>query len=98
MTSCALPLIKDRTQELKIYEGSYTDTSGNKLFIGQENNHLYYIWNGLDQRNFFPLYFDESDEFSSMVLNILFIRNEKNEIIKAYCRPGGKKTLATKNL
>lgn len=99
ISSCNLPLVKDNLQEFKIYEGYYTDSSGNKLTISQEDNHLYYIWNDHDQRKFFPLYYEEYDWFSSMYLTILFMRNEKNEIVKAYCRLGdGKIAWVTKNI
>lgn len=96
ITTCNLPEIKDKKQELKIYEGHYTDISGNKLDINQENNQLYYIWNNRDQRNFFPLYYEGDDWFSSMYLTVLFIRNEKNEIVKACCRLGNGKTIWVK--
>jgi creatinine amidohydrolase len=96
VTSCALPVVKDRREQYKLYEGVYEDAAGKKLVIGQEDNHLYYIWNGIDQRKFYPLYYESEDKFSSVPLEVLFIRNEKNEIIKAWCSFRGEVFWATR--
>ena len=85
VAACALPPVKDCSAQLKIYEGNYETTEGKKLLIGQEKNHLYYLWNGMDQRNFYPLGFISEDRFSAVPLEILFIRNERNEITRAWC-------------
>jgi creatinine amidohydrolase len=87
---CPLPAAKDRKEEFKIYEGIYEDASGKKLVIGQEENHLYYIWNGIDQRKFYPLYNNGEDRFSAVPLEILFVRNENNEAVKAWCSIRGE--------
>lgn len=90
VTSCALPIAKDRTAEYSLLEGSYTAADGKKLIISQKNNTLYFIWNGSDTRNFFYLYKDAADYFSSMYMNILFVKNEKEVVEKAWCQSRGE--------
>ena len=90
ITTCALPVAKDRTNEYSLLEGSYTDVSGKKLVISQKNSILYFTWNGVDARNFFHLYKDAPDYFSSMGLNILFVKNEKGLVEKAWCQYRGE--------
>jgi creatinine amidohydrolase len=96
VANCVLPVAKDRSEQYKVYEGVYDDASGKKLVIGQEDNHLYYIWNGIDQRKFYPLYYEDADMFSSVPFEILFIRNERNEVIKAWCSLRGETFWVTK--
>ncbi|HEV8079772.1 MAG TPA: creatininase family protein [Chitinophagaceae bacterium] len=96
ITTCTLPQVKDRSTEYKKYEGTYTDTSGKKLIINQKDNILYYIWNGRDGRNFFHLYRDGEDFFSSIAFNILFVKNENGEVIKAWCQYRGTSFWVTK--
>lgn len=83
---CKLPVSKDHKTEYSAYEGEYSDTSGKKLIIFQKNNVLYYIWNNRDLTNFFSLHKISDDYFSAYPIQILFIRNEKGEIVKAWCR------------
>lgn len=90
ITTCALPAAKDRTAEYSLLEGSYTAPDGKKLVISQKNNTLYFVWNGADARNFFNLYKDAPDYFSSMGINILFVRNEKEVVEKAWCQLRGE--------
>lgn len=102
VTNCVLPVAKDRTTEYNSFEGSYTDATGKKLTINQKNNTLYFVWDGRDARNFFHLYKDASDYFSSIAMNILFIRNEKgsstgSEVQKAWCQYRGESFWVTKD-
>ena len=97
VTNCALPVAADRTAEYSLLEGSYSDASGKKLVITQKNNILYFVWDGRDARNFFHLYKDAPDYFSSMGLNILFVRNEKNIVEKAWCQMRGESFWVTKD-
>lgn len=90
VTNCSLPVAKDRTVEYTAFEGSYTDGSGKKLIINQKNNTLYFVWDGRDGRSFFHLYKDAPDYFSSMSMNILFIKNEKGMVEKAWCQYRGE--------
>lgn len=90
ITSAALPVFKDRKEAYKQYEGDYISDKGLTCSISMEGNKLIYIWNGRDQRNFFPLYADAEDYFTSLPLNILFIKNEKGEVAKAWCRFRGQ--------
>ena len=101
VTNCALPVAKDRTIEYTAFEGSYTDGSGKKLVITQKNNTLYFVWDGRDTRSFFHLYKDATDYFSSMALNILFVRNDKgfstsSAVEKAWCQYRGESFWVTK--
>ncbi len=96
ITTCTLPAIKNRTGEYSQYEGTYTDTSGRKLIVSQKDNTLYYIWNGRDLRNFFPLYKDGEDFFTSILMQILFMKNEKGEIVKAWSKLRGETIWFTK--
>jgi len=101
VTNCALPVATNRTVEYSAYEGSYADAAGKKLVITQKNNILYFVWDGRDARNFFHLYKDAPDYFSSMAMNILFVRNEKgsssgSEVEKAWCQYRGENFWVTK--
>jgi hypothetical protein len=84
-----LPPAKNYTEQYKAYVGEYTDTSGKKLVISQENNRLNYVWNNRDLKNFFTLPKNADDYFSAFPLQIFFIRNEKGEVVKALCRDVG---------
>ena len=97
ITTCALPAVKDNTAVYGILEGSYTAPDGKKLIIFQKNNNLYFIWNGVDASNFFHLYKDATDYFSSMGLNILFVRNETGVVEKAWCQVRGESFWALKD-
>ena len=96
VTNCALPVAKDRTAEYAVFEGSYTDSTGKKLSINQKNNLLYFVWDGRDGRNFFHLYKDGPESFSSMSMNILFVKNEKGVVEKAWCQYRGESFWTTK--
>lgn len=91
VATCELPQVKDRSGKLIEYAGSYETADGKKIVIGQEGNHLYYIWNGFDRRNFFPLYFNDEDYFSGVQMDVLFLRNDKNEIVKAWVSINGQR-------
>ena len=91
------PIVKNRTTEYAGFEGSYNDAAGKKLTINQKNNSLYFVWDGRDARNFFHLYKDAPDYFSSMAMNILFIRNEKGTIEKAWCQYRGESFWVTRD-
>jgi creatinine amidohydrolase len=97
VTNCALPVAKDRTPEYSLLEGTYSDASGKKLVISQKNNILYFVWDGRDSRNFFHLYKDAPDYFSSMNMNILFIKNESGKPEKAWCQFRGENFWVTKD-
>lgn len=93
---CALPAVKDRSTEYALYEGTYSDSSGGKLVISQKNNKLYFVWNGRDTRNFFHLYKDAPDFFTSMNMNLLFVKNEDGVVTKAWCQFRGESFWVTK--
>lgn len=90
ITACSLPAMKNRSIEYSAYEGSYTSLSGKKLMVNQKENRLYYVWDGRDLRNFYPLYKDADDYYSSVPMTLLFVKNEKGEVIKAWCRLRGE--------
>jgi len=86
-----LPKSKERSGEFKDFEGIYTNEKGDlKLEISQKDNVLHYILNGRDLRNFFHLYKDGTDYYSSMYINILFIRDKNGKVEKAWCRNRGE--------
>lgn len=89
-STCALPQRKDRTKLYEPYTGTYVNQKGIQLVISQKDNILHFIWNGKDTRNFFHLYQDAPDSFSSMNMNILFVRNDTGQIVKAWCRFRGE--------
>jgi hypothetical protein len=97
VTHCVLPIAKDRTAEYSLLEGSYSDASEKKLVISQKNNTLYFVWDGRDTRHFFHLYKDAPDYFSSMGLNILFVKNETGVVERAWCQLRGESFWVTKN-
>jgi hypothetical protein len=88
--------VKDRKEEFLKYEGDYIDEKGKICSINLKGNILYYVWNGNDQRNFFPLYRDADDYFTSLPMNILFIKNETGIVTKAWCRFRGQSFWVTK--
>lgn len=96
VATCALPIMKDRRAEYAAYEGTYEDATGKKLVISQKDNILHFIWNGRDTRNFFHLYQDAPDYFSSMNMNILFVKNESGAVNKAWCQFRGERFWVTK--
>ena len=86
-----LPKVKNRTEEFKVYEGIYQNEKGDqKLEISQKDNTLHYILNGKDLSNFFHLYPEGPDYFSSMYLNILFVKDKEGKVSKAWCRLRGE--------
>jgi creatinine amidohydrolase len=97
ITRCALPVAINRNAEYSLLEGSYTDAAGKKLVISQKNNTLYFVWDGRDTRNFFHLYKDAPGYFTSMYMNILFVKNEKGVTEKAWCQLRGESFWVTKD-
>lgn len=91
VSTCALPSVKERKAEYAAYEGTYEDATGKKLEISQKDNLLHFIWNGRDTRNFFHLYKDAPDYFSSMNMTILFVRNDSGIVNKAWCQFRGER-------
>lgn len=85
-----LPAISDRSNEMKEYIGNFMTTEGKIMSVGQLDNRLYYVWNGIDRRNFFPLNPVQPDYFSSLPLNILFVRDDLGRISKAWCQLAGE--------
>lgn len=85
-----LPKARDIAPELKEYTGNYMTNEGKIMSIGQQGAGLYYSWNGLDRRNFFPLNKTQTDYFTSLPLNILFVRDDLGGISKAWCQLTGE--------
>ena len=96
VNTCALPKMQDRSTEYKLYEGKYVNGSGKEMVLYQKDGKLYFTWDGKDSRNFFPLYKDAPDYFSSMNLNLLFIKNESDKVTKAWCQYRGESFWVTK--
>jgi creatinine amidohydrolase len=97
VSTCALPKATDRTELYASYEGRYVDKTGTQLVISQKENSLYFVWKGIDTRNFFHLYQDAPDAFSSMNLKILFVRNDSGQVMKAWCQFRGESFWVTKS-
>ncbi len=95
-STCVLPKMKDRSTEYKLDEGKYLNGSGKEMVLYQKDGKLYFTWDGKDSRNFFPLYKDAPDYFSSMNLNLLFIKNESDKVTKAWCQYRGESFWVTK--
>ena len=96
VSTCPLPNAVDRTALYANYTGTYVDKAGTQLIISQKDNRLYYVWNGRGTRNFFHLYKDAPDYFSSMYLNLLFVRNDGGQVSKAWCQLRGDSFWVTK--
>lgn len=96
IATCTLPKIKDNSTEFAAYEGTFADNTGKQLLINQKDNVLYFVWNGRDTRTFFHLYKDAPDYFSSMNMNILFVKNDAGEVNKAWCQFRGESFWVTK--
>ena len=96
VSTCALPKMQNRSTEYKLYEGKYVNGLGKEMVLYQKDGKLYFTWDGKDSRNFFPLYKDAPDYFSSMNLNLLFIKNESDKVTKAWCQYRGESFWVTK--
>lgn len=83
---CKLPATKDLSSDYAAYVGEYSDANGKKLVITNENNRLYYVWDGRNLKNFYYLHRNADDYYSAYLLQVLFIRNESGQVIKAWCR------------
>jgi creatinine amidohydrolase len=102
MLEIELPKVVDRKAEYAEYEGVYKNERGDlELVISQRENRLEYILNGRDLRNFFSLFRDDKDYFSSMYLDLLFLRNDLGMVNKIWARNRGEivwlKKIAPKN-
>ena len=96
VAGCPLPVATDRTAEYSLFEGSYTAADGKKLLVNQKGNLLYFIWDGKDNRSFFHLYKDSPDYFSSMAMNMLFVKNTAGLVERAWCQYRGESFWVTK--
>jgi len=85
-----LPTVNDKTVEWNEYVGNYMTQEGKIMTIGQQGAGLYYIWNGIDRRNFFPLNKTQTDYFTSLPLNILFVRDDLGIVNKAWSQLAGE--------
>ncbi len=84
-----LPLPKESKDQYSEYIGQYRDNDGKKMIIGLHENRLYYEWNGLERRNFFPLHPVTTDYFSALPFNLLFVRNDLGQVHRAWCQMTG---------
>lgn len=90
ISQCKIPDAINREKEFAAFTGTYVADSGKQLLISQQDNTLHFIWDGRDNRQFFHLYKDATDYFSSMNLDILFVRDGKDTVTKAWCRFRGE--------
>ncbi|GAB4005525.1 hypothetical protein GCM10028808_05530 [Spirosoma migulaei] len=97
VSTCTLPKAIDRTALYESYIGTYVDKAGTELVISQKGNRLFFLWNKIDTSNFFHLYQDAPDCFSSMNLNVLFVRNDLGQVTKAWCQFRGASFWVTKS-
>ncbi len=74
---------------LKEYTGTYMTQEGKNLTIDLDQDFLFYTWNGIEKRNFFPLSKVSDDYFISLPLTVLFVRNDAGIINKAWCQLAG---------
>jgi creatinine amidohydrolase len=93
ISTCALPQVKDRTEEYKKYEGEYTSPGRRNLIVQSKDNHLYYK---LPDGSLFPFFQNETDYFTSVSLNILFVKDEEGQPAKAWCQSRGESFWMTK--
>ena len=96
ISACQLPQIKDRNNENKIYEGEYISSGRKNLVIQIKDNQLQH--KQADSKFFSPhlLYHNAEDYFSAQNLNILFVRSQEGQIVKAWCQSRGESFWATK--
>lgn len=98
MAEIELPFVVNKTEEYLPYIGIYQNEKGDqKLEITQKDNNLYYILNGKDLRNFFPFFQEGPDYFSSMYLNVLFLKDQNGKVDKVWCRLRGEYIWMKKN-
>jgi creatinine amidohydrolase len=96
ISTCHLPQIMERDSEYKVYEGEYISSGRKSLIIQVKDNLLQY--KQADAKFFSPylLYRNAEDYFSAQNLNILFVRSQDGQIIKAWCQSRGESFWATK--
>jgi len=82
---CALPAQVDHAGTYAAYAGTYTFGNGKKLVISVADNQLQYALDGRSLIGVYPLLPYGKDYFCSQLLDLLFIRNDKNEVEKAWC-------------
>lgn len=93
---CSLPTPKDNTALLKQYEGQYIASNGTKLSISQKENKLYFVVNNFDLRNFYSLIKTNDDYYTSMYVDVLFVKDENGKYTKLWCRIRGEGYWMTK--
>jgi hypothetical protein len=86
VTTCALPEVKDRTEEYKEYEGEYTSRDNKGIIIQIQNNQLRFKPADSDFLMPFTLYRNGEDLFSSQRLSVLFVRNQEGHVVKGWFR------------
>ena len=86
ITTCALPKVKDQTQEFKLYDGEYTSAGRKNIRIQSRDNGL--LFKQADAPAFipFPLYRNADDYFSAQTFSVLFVKNDTGQVTKAWFR------------
>ena len=86
ITTCALPQPKDRTRAYLDYQGEYRDTAAQRSITlkGYNNKLFLYLLPDAEQDDYFHLYQDDTDYFTSFSARILFIRDEQGHVTKAW--------------
>lgn len=91
LVASPLPATEDRQQAWQKYAGTYTDEKGRSLTITIEGNKMLYQWsNGADLRNFFTLFNNSEDHFSSMAMELVFVPDEKKQYNRLWCELRGE--------
>lgn len=79
-----------KSNDFTEYSGNYMTLEGKILKIRFEKDILFYEWNGIEKRNFFPLQKVSNDYFSSLPCNLLFVRNDLGNVTKVWCQMMGE--------
>lgn len=96
ISTCTLPIPKANSDLFKLYEGQYISSNGTKLTISQKENKLYFVVNNRDLRNFYWLIKTNDDYYTSMYVDVLFVKDEKGNYTKLWCRIRGEGYWMTK--
>jgi len=91
LVTTPLPSIENRQQGWQKYAGTYIDEKGRTLTITIEGNRMLYQWgNGADLRNFFTLFNNSEDHFSSMAMEVVFVPDSNKEYNRIWCELRGE--------
>lgn len=86
LNSSPLPVARPVSNLHKEYTGTYLSPTGKKLQVFEKDEQLLFIWDGRDLSSFFSLFPVSPDYFTSFMNQVLFVRNDKGKVERAWYR------------